>query len=642
MKHFFYLASHIINYSRHSGSLFIATLMIMITLDGQSQKQCTNPPTLNLRSTSGTTCYIAPITVTDNIFGGSATQVTISSNGTGSINPPSAFASPFTFTYSPNTGDIGRVVTITVTTNNPLRSPCKAAKETYTLTVLSNLPAPTIDSISQTTCTQSTGGVHLSGLPSTGWTVTTNPAGTTIEGTGTTTTINMLPPGTYTFTVTVASGCPSSSSAAAVINNQPVSPPPPLPGSVTAPTCTTLSGSVVLANLPSPGTWILTRYPGTVQSTGTGSSVVISGLPPGLFNFAVTNAAGCTSELSATVTIPDLPPVPPAPVIGTVVQPTYNVPTGSVTLTGLPSPGAWTIIRSPGDVITTGTGTSITISELRAGAYTFKVMNSAGCTSNGSNPVELTQPVRPELVITDPPAVCYPATVDLTAPEITAGSTVGLTFTYWIDSDAKTEFKTPHTAWNGKYYIKGTTASGYFDIKPVSVIVQQPTVAKAGPDQTLAFKTSTTLSADIGAEETGTWFADSGNVVFSNYTDPHTSVSDLSVGKNMLYWIVTNNVCPADTGKVTILVGGLLIPTLITPNGDSKNEYFVIEGIESIGNSELIIFDRRGKMLFKAKIMTINGTGSITIATRCANDTYFYMLKSANGRSFSGYIMIRR
>jgi gliding motility-associated-like protein len=642
MKQFFHSSSTISLYSRDLCCLTLAAIMIIISADALAQKQCTNPPTVNLSSASGTTCGLAPVTVTNNVFGGSATQVTITTDGNGSVSPSSANASPFSFTYVPVAGDAGNTVTITVTTNNPLRSPCKADKATYSLTVLSNLPAPVIDGIIQPGCTLSTGSVHLSSLPSSNWTVTALPIGITIEGSGSTATFDILPPGTYTFTAAVSTGCSSAESAPAVINDQPALPPPPLPGTITAPTCTTSTGSVTMTNLPSSGSWTLTRYPGTIEYTGTGTSAVISGLPPGIFNFAVTNEAGCISELSANVIIPDLPPVPNAPVIGNIVQPTSILPTGSVTLTGLPSSGAWTIIRSPGNILKTGSGTSVTISELGPGSYTFAVKNSTGCTSSESGQVVIEQPVKPVLVITDPPPVCYPETVDLTAPEITAGSTAGLSFTYWTNADATSEFKSPKVAWNGQYYIKGTSSSGDFDIKPVTVTVKQPPVANAGPDQTLAYQTTTTLSAYQGTQETGTWFSDSADVIFSNITDPHSTVSNLSTGNNRLYWIVTNNVCPADTDEVTIVAGGLVIPTLITPNGDSKNEYFIIGGIENIGKCELIIFDRRGKMVFQSNNYDNKWNGVDYNRNPLPNDTYFYILKSSNGRSFNGYIMIRR
>jgi hypothetical protein len=68
--------------------------------------------------------------------------------------------------------------------------------------------------------------------------------------------------------------------------------------------------------------------------------------------------------------------MPSPPTVGTITQPTYELPTGSVELTGLPS-GTWTI--NPGTI--TGSGPAHTISCLAPGAYNFTVTNAENYTS---------------------------------------------------------------------------------------------------------------------------------------------------------------------------------------------------------------------------------------------------------------------
>jgi uncharacterized protein (DUF2141 family) len=172
-------------------------------------------------------------------------------------------------------------------------------------------------------------------LPSGNWTITTNPGGATTTGTGASTTISGLTAGTYTFTVTNDQGCTSAASADVVINAQPATPSAPIVGTITQPTCTVATGSVVLSGLPS-GNWTITTNPGGVTTTGSGASTTISGLATGTYTFTVTNDQGCTSSASSDVVINAQPATPSAPTVGTITQPSACVATGSVVLNGLP------------------------------------------------------------------------------------------------------------------------------------------------------------------------------------------------------------------------------------------------------------------------------------------------------------------
>ena len=233
--------------------------------------------------------------------------------------------------------------------------------------------APIVGTITQpASCASPTGSVVLNGLPATGaWTI--NPGG--ITGTGTTTTISNLAPGTYNFNIFSDPGCISNASADVVINPAPVAPAEPIVGSITQPSsCIATTGSVVLNGLPATGTW--TVNPGAI--TGTGTTATISNLIPGTYNFSVTAAAGCISRASADVVINAAPTAPTAPIVGTVTQPSScAAPTGTVVLNGLPATGTWTI--NPGAI--TGTGTSTTITNLIPGTYNFNVTTTAGCIS---------------------------------------------------------------------------------------------------------------------------------------------------------------------------------------------------------------------------------------------------------------------
>src|SRR5947208_8133278 len=158
-----------------------------------------------------------------------------------------------------------------------------------------------------------------------------------ITGTGTTTTISGLATGTYNYTVSTAAGCTSPASADVVINAQPPTPTAPVVGTITQPTCTVATGSVVLSGLPACN-W--TINPGGI--TGNTATTTINNLAAGTYNYTVTNASGCTSPASADVVINPQPPRSEERRVGKETQPPCTVDTGSVVLSGLTA-GNWTI-----------------------------------------------------------------------------------------------------------------------------------------------------------------------------------------------------------------------------------------------------------------------------------------------------------
>jgi gliding motility-associated-like protein len=504
--------------------------------------------------------------------------------------------------------------------------------------------APVIGDLTQPTCALSTGSVALSGLPATGtWTLTRTPGNVSVPGTGTTRTVSAIPPGTYTFTVANAAGCISPASAEFIINLQPVTPPAPVIGTITHPTCDLATGSLVLENMPETGEWTLIRYPGGSISTGTGSSITISSLPAGIYNFAVRNADGCTSAVSGNAVINAQPATPSAPVTGTITHPTFQVGTGSVVLSGLPPSGTWTLIRYPDGFTSQGTGTTRTVSGLEPGTYTFAVTNSVGCTSLPTAEVVINaRPGAPVVVINNPPTICENETTDLTAPAVTAGSDENLTFTYWTDEAATTAYVTPSAAPAGTYYIMGTSTAGYYTVRPVIVTADEIPVADAGTDQVLDYIFGATLDAKIPEIGTGIWALVSGTGDLFNAADWSTAVSGLSTGDNVFSWAVTNGACDPVSDEVTIKVNDLRIPTLITPNDDGNNDRFELHGIETLGRTELVIFDRRGLKVWESRSYENNWDGRDFNSNLLPEDTYFWVIRADNGVSLSGYIVVRR
>ncbi|TAF66302.1 MAG: hypothetical protein EAZ58_10370, partial [Flavobacterium sp.] len=117
--------------------------------------------------------------------------------------------------------------------------------------------------------------------------------------------------------------------------------------------------------------------------------------------------------------------------------------------------------------------TSGIFSGLASGSYSVTAKNATGCISTATIVGINNQPITPVLVITNPNPVCSPATIDLTAASITAGSTGGGTLSYWTNATATTPLLTPNSITNsGTYYIKSTVGGICYDIQPVEVTIR--------------------------------------------------------------------------------------------------------------------------------------------------------------------------
>src|SRR5258707_218120 len=133
--------------------------------------------------------------------------------------------------------------------------------------------------------------------------------------------------------------------------------------------------------------------------------------------------------------------------------------------------------------------------------------------------VFLTADVATSVVITNPGAICAPATVDLTLPAVTAGSSAGLTFTYFTDAAGTITLATPNAVGAGTYYIVGTLAAGCVSAPvPVTVAVSAaPTVVITNPGTVCAPATvDLTLPAVTAGSTAGlayTYFTDAAGTI---------------------------------------------------------------------------------------------------------------------------------
>jgi gliding motility-associated-like protein len=193
------------------------------------------------------------------------------------------------------------------------------------------------------------------------------------------------------------------------------------------------------------------------------------------------------------------------------------------------------------------------------------------------------------------------------------------------------------------YTVTLTDQWGCRNSDQVTVDVREKPVADAGPDQALDYLFETSLNAaPLNVNETGEWSIILGSGDFADKYNHSTLVANLSKEKNSFLWSVTNGVCPVSSDTVDLIVNDLVIPTLITPNMDGKNDYLIIKGLPSLGKTNLSVFNRWGSLVYESDDYTNNWYGIDNYGNPLPEDTYFFILAPEKTKAVNSYIVIKR
>ena len=425
----------------------------------------------------------------------------------------------------------------------------------------------------------------------------------------TTPSTNVTAAGSYTVRVTNASGCQSVASVATVVtvNTLPATP------TITAggPTTFCAGGSVTLASS------VEANY---LWSTGATTQSINATLSRS-YTVKVSNASGCQSAASvATIVTVNALPVTPTITAG---GPTAFCTGGSVTLTS-----------SAGTNYLWSTGASAqAINASITGNYTVQVTDGMGCRSAVSPATELkVNPVPSVRITSSSNPLCLTDNLTLT------GNPTGGTFNV-ISGPGIISGNLLTTTGAGNIIIKYSYTDICTNTDIQSLLVNERLSANAGPDQELKFVFETQMKAELYSLIKGEWTLISGSGQILNNDSPTSRVTGLSVGDNIFLWTVRNGSCE-ESDEVKITVEDLFVPSVITPDGDGKNDYFQINAL--IGNVELIIFNRWGNEEYTNRNYLNDWDGRNNEGKELPGDTYFYILKFSNFKTIKGSVLIKR
>jgi len=172
-----------------------------------------------------------------------------------------------------------------------------------------------------------------------------------------------------------------------------------------------------------------------------------------------------------------------------------------------------------------------------------------------------------------------------------------------------------------------------------SIRVTPLPLVDAGESQSLRMTYKTHFTASLETGQTGEWSLVKGDGQIADRSSPVSVVTGLSSGENIFLWTVHEGSC-SSAAEVTIMVSDLFVPSVITPNGDGKNDTFRVEGPE--GKVELVIFNRWGNVEYENRDYQNNWDGRNNKGSAMPDDTYMYVVRFANGLTRKGTVLITR
>lgn len=175
------------------------------------------------------------------------------------------------------------------------------------------------------------------------------------------------------------------------------------------------------------------------------------------------------------------------------------------------------------------------------------------------------------------------------------------------------------------------------DVDEVVVTVNEAAVANAGVD--------IVQCSDSGAVEL------SGSGVGTFSWSPASSLDNSTIANPLAdpfvtttYTLTVKNDFCTDSDDVTITLEkckSITITDVITPNGDGKNDEWVLPGIGSYDSHQVVIFNRWGNEIFNSENYTVEMWDGTRNGEKLPYGTYYYII-TLEGESTQGNITIIR
>lgn len=205
---------------------------------------------------------------------------------------------------------------------------------------------------------------------------------------------------------------------------------------------------------------------------------------------------------------------------------------------------------------------------------------------------------------------CPSSGVDLTAARVTAGTSSGTTFSYYLDSLMVSYLPNPDKVMiPGTYYIQGVNTEGCMNILPVKVYLSTPVISVANPPPV-------NFPARVDLSRTFTHYP---GLTYNYYSDAGgtTPVNSFTgVPASGTYYVKAENKWGCDTiVPIKVVVNPppytITAPNTFTPNNDGVNDVFNVTIDGFIRFDFLKVYTRYGQLVFSSTSLEQNWDGKV-------------------------------
>jgi gliding motility-associated-like protein len=459
--------------------------------------------------------------------------------------------------------------------------------------------------------------------------------------------------GEYSVQVTNTFGCISDASAAQTVTVYPL---PSIPQVLPSGPIAFCEGNSILLTAVSTisvGSITYQWFNSSGSITGATNSMYETPLLQASETYTVVaiSASGCSSTAPSGQLVVTVYPKPDSVTISTS-DPIAFCEGGKALLTASSVPSGHTVLWFKDGIQIAG-ATASTYEATISGNYTVAVESPAPqlCVSEQSAPWSITVNERPDKPVIMPAgqlSICEGSTVTLNA--VTSNS-ISIAGYQWYRNGEDIGFYT--ASWfaatlSGSYTVQAISTVGNCastaSEQVVVLVVPRPAIPVIAGPSPLSIRQGDRLELELENPESVSYQWYHNNNVLAGEIGVSLTVNDLQFYNAGMYTIRAYVLADCESVSLPvelIVLDDIVVPNVLTPNGDGKNDTFVIEGLDTYLEDEIVIVTRWGNQVFNMK----NYDGSFT-GEGLDDGVYFYSLRliDQNGQKSvkTGYITLRR